>query len=230
MLRHLAAILNFDVTRHGERIGAVDDVIFDQVVWTARHVVAAVGRWPRKRRAIIPRQAATIGTTGIDVDLTDGELAHSVRATEARLVGRDYVAALTPETATASAVMGEDAETVPERDAEVLVDPDLRSAETVIGFKVWGDDGHIGYVKDFVIDDETWIIHCLVISARRRLPSRKVLLPVPWVKRVEREERKLVCRLPQRAVAEAPAFEDGMPLAPETVEAFWERYRSTEEK
>ena len=43
-------------------------------------------------------------------------------------------------------------------------DRHLRSSHAVTGYHLQALDGEIGHVEDFVIDDETWAIHYLVVG------------------------------------------------------------------
>lgn len=60
---------------------------------------------------------------------------------------------------------------------EKLSDPNLRSANQLVSFYLQTDDGQLGHVEDFLVDDEHWIIPYLVADLRNWLPDKKVLIP-----------------------------------------------------
>ena len=70
-------------------------------------------------------------------------------------------------------------------------DPHLRSTQDVSGYHIQAADGEIGYVEDFVIDDEVWAIRYLIIDTRNWLPGKKVLVSPQWIERVSWCESKV---------------------------------------
>ena len=63
-------------------------------------------------------------------------------------------------------------------------DPHLRSTQDVSGHDIQAEDGEIGHVEDFIIDDETWAIRYLIIDTRNWWPGKKVLVSPQWIERV----------------------------------------------
>ena len=49
-------------------------------------------------------------------------------------------------------------------EAERSWDPHLRSAKELIRYAVNGLEGNIGYIEDFIVDDNTWAIRYFVVS------------------------------------------------------------------
>jgi hypothetical protein len=52
----------------------------------------------------------------------------------------------------------------------------LFAASGLIGRPVAASDGHIGAVKDFLLDDRRWAVRWMVVDTGRWLPGRKVLI------------------------------------------------------
>jgi hypothetical protein len=70
-------------------------------------------------------------------------------------------------------------------------DPHLRSAKEVARYRVDASGGPIGDITDFVIDDETWEILKLVVSAESAPDNRRVLVHTRWVMEVSWEHRRV---------------------------------------
>ena len=58
-------------------------------------------------------------------------------------------------------------------------DPQLRSTGEVIGYSIHANDGDIGHVDDFMIDDNDWIVRYVVITR-----SWWPLLAPEWIERI----------------------------------------------
>lgn len=71
-------------------------------------------------------------------------------------------------------------------------DTHLRSTQKVKGYNIQAIDGEIGYVKDFIIDDEKWNLAFLVVDTHNWLPGRKVLVSPNWIKNIDWNEKKFM--------------------------------------
>jgi hypothetical protein len=49
-------------------------------------------------------------------------------------------------------------------------DPHLRSTKDVTGRTIQAQDGEIGHVSDFVVDEEDWAIRYLIVDTRNWCP------------------------------------------------------------
>lgn len=100
-------------------------------------------------------------------------------------------------------------EALPSRDRdEKTGDAHLRSSHDVIGYHIEADDGEIGHVEDFIIDDETWAIRYFVVDTVNWWPGKKVLIAARWIDRVSWEESKVFVNLTRAAIKQAPEFTD----------------------
>jgi len=68
----------------------------------------------------------------------------------------------------------------------------LHDLETLTGFSVIATDGALGSIRNFLFDDQSWKIRCLVVDAGSWLARRAVVLAITaveqpdWVKRIFR--------------------------------------------
>jgi hypothetical protein len=79
----------------------------------------------------------------------------------------------------------------PEAPREESGDIHLRSAAEVRGYTIQGSDDQVGFVGDFIVDDETWELRYLVIDTGHWWWGKKVLVAPGWATRVSWEESKL---------------------------------------
>ena len=59
-------------------------------------------------------------------------------------------------------------------------DPHLRSTEDVIGYRVGVEDGEIGILENFIVDEASWHIGYFDVKTGDWLHSRSMLVPTRW--------------------------------------------------
>jgi len=64
------------------------------------------------------------------------------------------------------------------------MDSHLRSTTAVTGYHIEAEDGEIGHVAGFVMDDETWAIRYIEVATRNWWPGKKVLVSPAWIQKV----------------------------------------------
>ena len=89
---------------------------------------------------------------------------------------------------------------------EASSDAHLRSTDSVCGYEIQAMDGEIGHVEDFIIDDETWAIHYLVVATRNWWPGKKVLISPKWIERVSWIDAKVSIGLSREAIRQSPEY------------------------
>jgi hypothetical protein len=87
-------------------------------------------------------------------------------------------------------------------------DHHLRSCHEVTGYHIEAEDGEIGHVEDFIVDDETWEIRYLVVNTSNWWAGKKVLVSPLWIERVSWSERKVVIDLTRQTIKLSPEYTD----------------------
>lgn len=85
-------------------------------------------------------------------------------------------------------------------------DSSLRSTLGVAGYHLQATDGIIGYIFDFLMDDQNWTITQLVIKTGHRFTGKEVLIPVSEVQRISYEESTVFVRSTKDAVEKSPEY------------------------
>ena len=202
-------------------IGKVKEFYFDDHYWTIRYLVADTGNWLANRQVLLsPHATGPVSNAEqrIAIHLTRKQIADSPSVDSDKPVSRqsevDYYAyygwpmywngpfiwgpfPYIPRTREA-----QDAPTPPEH----VWDPHLRSTRDVIGHHVQGEDGAIGHVQDFIIDDETWAIRYLIVATRNWWPGKKVLIAPPWIGRISWDELKVFVTLSRENIKQSPEY------------------------
>lgn len=90
----------------------------------------------------------------------------------------------------------------------------LRKTKDLKGARLAACDGHIGHLKDFYFDDQTWTLRYLVADTGDWLPQRRVLLSPFAVMSLETEPHKTVAlNLSRKQIEDSPSIEDHKPIS-----------------
>jgi hypothetical protein len=236
-------LCGFSVHALDGAIGAVDECLFDDRLWTIRYLVANIGGWLTGQLVLIPSAALrTIDGVGqaLGVALTQAQVAdcpdistdepvsHQMAASRIRTnSGLPYWGTsgvwglgICPGDPGAIARLLESTQraSTPARRG----DPHLHSTRAVPGYGMQACDGAIGYVADFIIDDTVWAIRYIVIASRSWWPGRKVLVPARWINSIDCSQSRVTVDAPREVVRCGPAF-DQSALADPAYETWLQR-------
>ena len=208
-------------------IGHVKDLYFDDQNWAVRYVVADTGSWlPGRLVLISPHAFGSLDQAGkvMRVSLTRKQIEGSPLIESHKPVSRQYEAEYyryygwpyyweggglwglsgvpllelppKPFPGEPAALGGQSPESA---------DAHLLSAQAVNGYHIQASDGTIGHVCDFMMDDQNWAIHRLVIKTGHRFSGKEVELLTSQVGRISYDESAVFVNLSREAVEQAPA-------------------------
>jgi uncharacterized protein YrrD len=95
---------------------------------------------------------------------------------------------------------------------KALGDPHLRSCEAVAGYHVEANDGAIGHIDDFILDERTWAIRYLVVDTSNWWLGHKVLIAPQWTRKVNWSDSTVSINLSREAVRSSPTYDPSLPL------------------
>jgi hypothetical protein len=91
--------------------------------------------------------------------------------------------------------------------------PHLRSTQEIQGYNIQAEDGKIGHLEDFIIDDKkSWRIEYIVIDTRNWLPGRKVLISANVIDKEIWKEKMVYVGLTKDEVKNSPRYDPGEPI------------------
>ena len=204
-------------------IGKVDEFYFDDRHWTIRYLVADTGNWLTGTQVLISPYALVVVETDeqkIAVNLTRKQIEDSPSLASDKPVSRqfeaDYYAYYGWPVYWGGPYMwgyyplivrdptGCRESSHPHKEW----DPHLRSTHEVSGYHIQAEDGEIGHIEDFVIDDETWAIRYLIVDTRNWWPGKKVLVSPQWIEDVSWSDSKVFINLSHEAIKQSPEYTD----------------------
>jgi sporulation protein YlmC with PRC-barrel domain len=224
MLRDLKTLRGFALKTSDGEIGSVRDVYFDDLDWVVRYLVVDTGSWLTGRTVlIVPKFLGTAEDTNrtIPVALTRKKVEDSPSIETNKPVTRQHetehlryygLAYYWPET-----MIGgfEPSMVAPEADTarkKPKGDPNLQSSRDLINFPIRANDGELGHVQDFVLDDRDWTIRYLVVNTTNWWPGGLVLVSPKWIEHIDWKTREVRLAMERETLRQAPPYHPSSPI------------------
>jgi len=238
MFRSIKNILGHPIEAKDRHFGKIHDVFFDDAEWRARYIVVDTRSWLPGRKVLIPPtsvQGADWRTENLRVSLTKELIADSPPIATDEPVSRRKEALIAEhfgwhpwwpgsgilvrgsvtgsEDVKASSAIRPTATATQVELEEPSGDPHLRSMREVGNHHIMADDGQIGHVMDFILDDETWHIRYLVIDTRSWFPGgKKVLIAPVWIQDIDWAEARVRVGMTKEWIKNSPSFHPTEPV------------------
>ena len=90
----------------------------------------------------------------------------------------------------------------------------LHSCKEVVGYTVQASDDAIGYIADFLLDDEDWSIQLIVVDPRKWLPGKHVMISPKRIDHIEWVERHVAVSMTRDEVKHSPEYDERNPPLP----------------
>jgi sporulation protein YlmC with PRC-barrel domain len=236
MQRNVNNLIGNNLNARDGEIGKVVDFYFDDQTWTIRYLVVQTGTWLSEREVLISPNALrnhSWESGFFPVNLTRDQVRNSPAIDTHQPVSRqheeqlaDYYAwepywgaafvpgnvwGVIPSTPVIEPNLIREPETI----KKTTGDPHLRSCQKIIGYHIHAMDGDIGHLKDFILDDQTWQISCLVVHTHHFIGGKNVLVAVRHVKAVHWEDSKVVVDITVEAIKNSAAVDKWDYIIPE---------------
>ena len=228
MLRSIKQLYGDKLGASDGEIGHVKDFYFDDQTWAVRYVVADTGSWlPGRQVLISPHAFGSLHQAGklLLVNLTRKQIENSPAIESHKPVSRKYEEEYYryygwPYYWQGDGLWGMSGFPILELPAKPLprepatpigpqpepADAHLRSTQTVGGYHLQANDGIIGHVCDFMMDDRSWAIGQLVVKIGHRFTGNEVLIPAGKVDRISYDDSTVFVKLTKEAVEKSPAY------------------------
>ncbi len=251
MLRHSSEIRGYAIHASDGVIGTVSDFLFDDTTWMVRWLVVDTGNWLLGRQVLLPPGAlAVVNHIGhqFSVKLTKEQVEACPGIETDRPVSRQMESSIFNYYGWApywnsggytglagygdgflpGTVLPPPEPTQKEKEIEEAQhakdDPALRSATEVTGYDILASDGAIGHVADFLVEDDDWSIHYLVVDTANWWPDKKVLISPLSVREIEWKTGQVHLGADRQKVKDSPAYDPSMTIDPIYERAFHKHY------
>jgi PRC-barrel domain protein len=219
MLRSANKIIGHRLSALDGEIGRATDFLLDDGQWVLRYLVVETGAWLAKRRVLIaPAVLNKADWTSRRMVLeATREQVKTAPVLEADMPSRQHELELSRHYGWNVCGLGDyppDPAMVPlpEGSPSLAGDPHLSSVKELVGYGLEAQDGNVGHIEDFIVEDDTWSIRYLVIDSRSWLSGRKLLIETAWLGAVNHEDRQISVQVPGSRIEALPDFDPGAPV------------------
>jgi hypothetical protein len=222
MLRSLKELNNYTIEATDGDIGHVYGFFFQDFTWTIRYLVVDTGKWLPGRRVLVAPIAlgeAHWDTKRLTVNLTQEQVRNSPDMDTDKPVSRQYELALYqhyswPIYWGPTDVVSDDMP--PPLLAEARLEEEgnthLHSSREVVNYYIHAQDGDLGHVEDFIIDDDAWVIRYVVIQTHNWLPGKSVLVAMSWISEISWIGHLISVDLTRDEIKNCPEFDPDEPV------------------
>jgi hypothetical protein len=244
MLFGLKELIGFSIQATDGEIGKISDLYFDDQDWVVRFMIDRTGSWLRGRQVLI--SPASIEKTDWEqkhfyVSLTRVQVEQSPLVEVEKPLSRDIAQKLADyynwpspvpiigynsgisfgSRPTPFVLMMGQRKIVRDKDADGT---DLQSAATVLGYKISTNDGDLGIVDDFLVDDETWAIRYMIIDTRKGSDGKKILIAPEWIDWISWKQKRVSVSLDKGKIEACPLFDQAIPVQREYEQLLYDHY------
>ncbi len=235
MLRNLNGLTGLKIRARDGELGEALEFYFEDTSWKVRYLVARTGGPGGREVLISPVAVKSAGGGAIEVDLTVEQVRNSPDIDTDKTVTRRHERELHEyyawplywgEAFYGGSMSGSPLFIEPpprERAAPEEGDAHLQSTRDVAGYGLHAADGHLGHVRDYIVDDG-WNIRYLVADTGVWLPGRKVLISPHWIESVNWETSEIYVDLTREAVRMSPGYDPSVPVSEDYESELFDHY------
>jgi len=231
MLHNVKSLEGLAIGATDGDFGKIKDFYFDDQSWVIRYLVVDTSAWLGGRKVLV--SPYSVGHTGWDAtilpaSITKEQIKNSPRIDSDEPVSRQYEKSYLgyygyPYYWGGPGLWGDGyypGTLLTQTDAQHYDgyqgtlraptaedgDPHLRSCNAVKGYHITANDGSIGHVQGFIVDDRTWSIRYLVVNTSNWWVGHEVLVSPEWIKTVSWADSKVAVALDREAIKSAPVY------------------------
>jgi uncharacterized protein YrrD len=214
MLHRLGELQRYAISAIDGEIGSVEEVYFDDSAWTIRYFVVNTGHWLTGRRVLI--SSIAIGdidekSNEIFVELSRNQIKDSPPMESKEPASRryevDYFRYYGWPPYWDSIPYAPPAPASSNKPRDRQADSRLRSSREVAGYNISAEDGEIGHVADFIIDENNFKLCYLEIDTRNWWPGKHVLLNPAWIAQIDWPRKSVFVDLCRDDIRSAPEYD-----------------------
>ena len=91
----------------------------------------------------------------------------------------------------------------------------LQSGRAVSEYQFQAQDGQIGQIEDFIVNDETWGIYYLVVDTGAWRPGQKVLISPFSLSEINPAKARVLVNLNWEVIQNGPRYDRSQNIGPE---------------
>ncbi|MDO9185675.1 MAG: PRC-barrel domain-containing protein [Bacteroidia bacterium] len=222
MIRNVKKIIGYTLGTIDGKIGEVKDFYFDDKTRTIRYLIVETGSLFFKRKVLISTQALVPSDWNkeiLPVNLNIQQVENSPEIDIEKPVSRQQEMELNKH------YSWKDYRTEDFNVGSINNDDQhLRSFEEVINYKVKANNGEVGKINDFLIDDTTWEINFIVVDALLTPPAKFVPVLSKLIKEIQWENATILIDSTVEKIKNSPQYFTDEPIDEAYVESVYNYY------
>ena len=215
MFTLLEELSHYKLRTKDEIFRSPQDFLFDDVTWGLRYIQVNDGKFGDK--LLIPRQhigMPDLEKREIPINLTSSQIKEGPKLEEHAPVSKQHEKEIHNHFDLQlywASKSGWPFTGVPENSFEVRSDNDdhhLRSVKEIQNYKIYSEDEKIGYVSDFLCDDQLCIIRYLKIeTGLDYLKIKPIILAPVWISDISWENKTMTIDISNKLIKKSPTFD-----------------------
>lgn len=219
MIRNVKKIIGYTLGTIDGKIGEVKDFYFDDKTWTIRYLIVETGSLFFKRKVLISTQALVPPDWDkeiLPVNLNIQQVENSPEIDIEKPVSRQQEMELNKH------YSWKDYRTEDFNVGSINnEDQHLRSFVEVTNYKVKANNGEVGKINDFLIDDTTWKINFIVADALLTPPAKFVPVLSKLIKEIQWENATILIDSTVEKIKNSPQYFTDEPIDEAYVESVY---------
>lgn len=195
MLQNAAELYGHRIAGTDGDIGQVTDLYFDDNSWAVRYLMVETGDWLGGRKVLISPQAFGQSDPAVKclrVGLTRKQVESSPVLAPDSAVTRDYEILCNRHYDWPDYWEG--------RSEPAPAESHVRSTKVVTGYSIEAEDGLIGTVSGFMVNDASWAIRRIVVGTGSWNVGKEVEVPVGKVESIQHGRSTIFMKLTKTEV------------------------------
>jgi sporulation protein YlmC with PRC-barrel domain len=234
MKRSIKSLTGYKLNASNGEIGRVEEFFFDDETLTMRYLVVKTGSWLFGKKVLIPTEAVNKPDweeKNFPVNLTIEEIENSPDIDTDKPVSRiqemnlyqhlgwphywspgAFSVGVWGLTGTVPITQERVNSNPPDYPSDADHNVHLRSTRELTGYLVYGINGEVGKLEDFIIDDDTWQLDFLVVDTGNWLSGKKVLLSPRCITEISWSRSSIFVNMPSDEIESRDEYDPYQPV------------------
>lgn len=224
MLRTANHIIGYTIAGSDGQIGRCSDFLFRDDDWSISYLAVDTGGWLPGKKVVVPPSVVSRPdweSKTISISLSIQSIKSGPTVDSKDIVSTDYERRCLEyfnwpsiASATTSVAGPLTPPTVPKniaRSVQAAGDNHLRSMKEVTRYALGATDGDVGFIDDFIFDDDSWFVRYLVVCTSA-WKGKNVIVSPQWIKNINWADGRVEVDLSAKAIKASPHFDPQLPI------------------
>lgn len=232
-------------------LGKIKDLYFDDKKWALRYVVVDTRKWLPGRKVVLSPagiKEINVGDQLVYMDNDKESIRNSPTIEEEAPVSLqkeqemanyygwfpywkgDSLWGTTGAPEMVGPDLSQETPTVTENEFNEEPNHHLRSMNEIkgdeAGYQIEAvDEGRVGFIEDFIIEDQSWGIRYVVVKTVEKLGGKRILLSPDWMETIDWGKKSIPVDLDYKRIQDAPEYDPEQPVTRNEEEKIYQAFQ-----